>query len=76
MALARKVQWHQQELPRHNLGTSTKNSLGSTLTLFEVPSEAVAGVFEAWNGKPGTPKEDEAEESIADPLAEVEAQAL
>lgn len=76
MALVRKVQWQQQELPRDNLGTSTKNSLGSTLTLFEVPSDAVAEVFEALKGKPVTPKEDEAEESIADPLADVEAQAL
>ncbi|WP_342248028.1 restriction endonuclease [Pseudomonas sp. OTU2001] len=76
MALVRKVQWQQQELPRDNLGTSTKNSLGSTLTLFEVPSDAAAEVFEALKGKPVTQKEDEAEESIADPLADVEAQAL
>lgn len=76
MALVRKVQWQQQELPRDNLGTNTKNSLGSTLTLFEVPFDAAAEVFEALKGKPVVPKEDEAEESIADPLADVEAQAL
>ncbi|MBD1294326.1 restriction endonuclease, partial [Pseudomonas aeruginosa] len=35
MPLARKVQWQTQELLRDSLGTSTKNSLGSTLTLFE-----------------------------------------
>jgi len=75
MSLVRKVQW-QQELPRDNLGTSTKNSLGSTLTLFEVPSSAAAEVVAALKGKPVLQVEDEAEESIADPLADIESQAL
>lgn len=76
MSLVRKVQWQQQELPRDNLGTSTKNSLGSTLTLFEVPSSAAAEVIAALKGKPVPQVEDEAEESIADPLADIESQAL
>lgn len=76
MPLVRKVLWQQQELPRDNLGTSTKNSLGSTLTLFEVPPSAAAEVIEALKGKPVSPVEDEAEESIADPLSDVESQAL
>jgi len=76
MSLVRKVQWQQQELPRDNLGTSTKNSLGSTLTLFEVPSSAAAEVIAALKGKPVLQVEDEAEESIADPLADIESQAL
>lgn len=75
MSLVRKVQWQQRELPRDNLGTSTKNSLGSTLTLFEVPSSAAAEVIAALKGKPVL-KVEEAEESIADPLADIESQAL
>lgn len=76
MPLARKVQWQAQELPRDNLGTSSKNSLGSTLTLFEVPSSAAAEVLAALKGKPVPAVEEEAEEVIADPLADIESQAL
>jgi restriction system protein len=76
MSLVREVQWQQQELPRDNLGTNTKNSLGSTLTLFEVPSSAAAEVIAALKGKPVPKLEGEAEESIADPLADIESQAL
>ena len=76
MSLVRKVQWQEQDLPRDILGTSTKNSLGSTLTLFEVPSKAAAEVLAALKGKPAPTVEDEAEEVIADPLADIESQAL
>lgn len=76
MPLARKVQWQAQELPRDSLGTSTKNSLGSTLTLFEVPPGAAVEVLAALKGKPVPPVEDDAEEAIADPLADIESQAL
>src|SRR5699024_941683 len=69
---ARKVQWQTLELPRDSLGTSTKNSLGSTLTLFEVPSSAATEVLAALKGKPVPAVEDEAEEVIADPLADIE----
>ncbi len=76
MPLARKVQWQTQELPRDSLGTSTKNSLGSTLTIFEVSSSAAGEVLAALKGKPAPVVEDEAEEVIADPLADIESQAL
>ena len=76
MPLTRKVQWQAQELPRDSLAASTKNSLGSTLTLFEVPSSAAADVLAAQKGKPAPALEDEAEEAIADPLADIESQAL
>jgi restriction system protein len=76
MSLVRKVHWQQEELPRDNLGTSTKNSLGSTLTLFEVPSSATAEVIAALKGKPVPKAEDEVEEIVADPLADIESQAL
>ena len=76
MPLARKVQWQTQELLRDSLGTSTKNSLGSTLTLFEVPSSAASEVLAALKGKPAPAVEDETEEVVADPLADIESQAL
>lgn len=76
MPLARKVQWRAEELPRDSLGISTKNSLGSTLTLFEVPPNASADVLAALKGEPVRAVEEEAEEVVADPWAEVELQAL
>lgn len=75
MALARKVQWQSQELPRDTLSTSTKNSLGSTLTIFEIPSNASAEILAALNGLP-TPMKDEQEDVTVDPLADIESQAL
>lgn len=76
MALARKVQWEARELPRDSLGTGTKNTLGSTLTLFEVPSAAAIEMLGVLHGKPAPTAEDETEELSADPLADIEAQAL
>lgn len=76
MPLVREVQWQAQELPRDNLSASSKNSLGSTLTLFEVPSSAAAEVLAALKGKPVPAVEDGAEEVVADPLADIESQAL
>lgn len=76
MSLARKVQWQTQELLRDSLGSSTKNSLGSTLTLFEVPTKAAAEVLAALKGKSVPVVEDETEEVMADPLADIESQAL
>jgi restriction system protein len=78
LPLARKVQWHTQELPRDSLGASTKNRLGPTLTLFEVPSSAAAEVLAALKGKPAPAveeDEEDVEEIIADPLADIEERA-
>lgn len=76
MDLARKVSWQSQELPRDSLGSSTKNSLGSTLTLFEVPPSGAIDVQAAMKGKPSPAADVEVEEVIADPLADIESQAL
>lgn len=76
MPLARKVQWRSQELPRDHLGTSTKNSLGSTLTLFLVPPVAAAEVLAKMEGKPAPSAEEEVDETVVDPLADIESQAL
>jgi restriction system protein len=76
LSLARTVQWQAQELPRDSLSTSSKNSLGSTLTLFEVPANAATEVLAVLKGKPAAAMTEEAEEAVADPLADIEAQAL
>lgn len=76
MPLMRQVQWQARELPRDSLGTRTKNSLGSTLTLFEVPPSAAADVLGALKGEPASAVENDTEEALVDPLADVESQAL
>lgn len=75
LPLARKVQWQAQELPRDSLGTGTKNSLGSTLTLFEVASSAAAEILATVKGKPAPMADEDIEEIIADPLADIEERA-
>lgn len=75
LPLARKVQWETQELPRDSLSTGTKNSLGSTLTLFEVPAGAASEVLAALKGQPTAEAED-SDEAVTDPLADIESQAV
>lgn len=77
MALARSVEWQPHELDRDLLGVGTKNSLGSTLTVFLVPAAAMQDVLAQTSGKP-VPAPTDAEmddEEVADPLADVELQA-
>lgn len=76
MSLVRKVEWEEKEVPRDSLKPSTKNSLGSTLTLFEVPPNATNDVLAALTGKPVPAMDHEIEEPIVDPLADIESQAL
>lgn len=76
MSLTRQVQWQPQELPRDDLSTGAKNTLGSTLTLFEVPSSTASEVLAALKGKPAPVVEEDVEEAITDPLADIESQAL
>lgn len=76
LPLCRKVHWQSQELARDSLGISSKNSLGSTLTVFEVPVVAASEVLAAMKGSSVPTTKDDVEEAVADPLADVEAQAL
>ena len=77
MALARAVQWQPHELPRDVLSAATKNSLGSTLMVFEVPAHAMADVLATLKGKPAPALTATADaEELSDPLADVELQAL
>lgn len=78
MALVRSVQWQDHEVDRDALGTSTKNSLGSTLTIFQVPKPAAAELLAAISGKPA-PEMSESEvasEDDVDPFADIETAAV
>lgn len=76
MPLAREVQWQAQELSRDSLSTGTKNSLGSTLTLFEVPAKAAAEILAALKGHPTPTVEEDTAVITDDLLADIESQAL
>lgn len=52
MSLIRPVEWQPQELRRDILTPATKNSLGSTLTVFVVPDAAAEEVLAAQAGEP------------------------
>jgi len=78
MPLVRKVQWQERELPRDGLVPRTKNSLGSTLTLFEIPPHAATDLLSALKGQPAPVSSlgEDAEEFPVDPFGDVESQAL
>lgn len=78
MALVRPVQWQPLEVARDGLGTAAKNSLGSTLTIFEVPDSAATELLAASSGKPvpSAPESDFATEEVGDPFADIETLAL
>lgn len=44
MTMLRRTRW-EHEIDRDDLGVSTKNSLGSTMTLFQVPPSAAAEIL-------------------------------
>lgn len=50
MSLTRPTRW-EHEIDRDDLGVSTKNSLGSTMTFFQVPPPAAAEIFRVATGK-------------------------
>ena len=78
MALARAIAWKPNEVVRDALSQPTKNSLGSTLTVFLVPETATRELLAAATGKPApSPVQDQiVDEEIADPLKDVESQAF
>ena len=77
MGLARSVEWQAGEINRDDLGTATKNSLGSTLTVFLIPPVAAQDILAAGSGKPrkAVVEEEVAVEDIDAP-ADIEQQAL
>jgi restriction system protein len=78
MALIRPVHWQPGELDRDVLSTPTKNSLGSTLTLFLVPDSATMELLAASAGEPvkEEAEDEEAVEEVIDPLADIQTLAL
>ncbi|WP_454831686.1 restriction endonuclease [Pseudoxanthomonas wuyuanensis] len=78
MSLARAVEWQAQEVERDVLSTASKNILGSTLTVFQVPINAMQEMLAKVAGKPA-PKpieEESADEEVVDPLKGIESLAL
>lgn len=63
----REVKWHHR-VSRDVLHVATRNSLGSTLTLFQIPEDALADLLAAAGGK----KTPEAPGGLADKRAELE----
>jgi restriction system protein len=76
LSLTRPVQWQAKELPRDSLSSVTKNSLGSTLTVFEVPANSTIELLALLQGNTASPAGLETEEITVDPLADIELQAL
>lgn len=78
MPLVRPTEWQAQEVMRDQLGVATRNSLGSTLTVFVVPPTARDEVLALAQGEPVpasfTSASSDAE--IEDPYTDIEARAL
>ncbi|MET4675860.1 MULTISPECIES: restriction endonuclease [unclassified Luteibacter] len=83
MTLARAVEWQARELDRDELSLPTKNSLGSTLTVFLLPAHAQAELVSWINGSPkpaAVALEEVAgdlpDDEIADPYADIQSAAI
>jgi restriction system protein len=73
MALTRPVEWVSQEVDRDQLTPASKNSLGSTLTVFKVPPTARDELLALAAGEQVERKEEErVEAQLDDPLKGVE----
>jgi restriction system protein len=77
MSLIRPVQWQSEEVDRDSLSAASKNSLGSTLTVFVVPDFALQELQAKATGSklPELPAIEE-ENPDSDPLAGLESLAL
>lgn len=79
MPLARPVEWRSTEVLRDRLGDTTRNSLGSTLTVFAVPPAAQADVLAAADGRElpsQVPDVVASDLEIEDPYADIESRAV
>jgi restriction system protein len=77
MSIARRVQWEPREINRDSLGLTTRNSLGSTLTVFRVPALAAKEILSG-PGEEAAAKAPEAIEAVEaqEASVDVELQAL
>jgi restriction system protein len=78
MSIARTVDWQPVEIARDDLSQQTKNSLGSTLTVFLLPSQAAEEMLGLTNRDSVSPPRTATvlEEELADPLSDIELQAI
>ncbi|HEY4090425.1 MAG TPA: restriction endonuclease [Luteibacter sp.] len=83
MGIARTVEWAAQEVERDQLSLPTKNTLGSTLTVFLLPPHAQAEIESRASGaavaQVSTLEElpgDLPDEEIADPFADIQSAAI
>jgi restriction system protein len=75
LAQTRRVEWMQNELNRDDLSAATKNSLGSTLTVFKVPEFACREMLSIAAGSPVASPAIESigdEQEVVNPLAGIE----
>jgi len=75
MSLTRAVEWSPHEVDRDKLTSASRNSLGSTLTVFNVAEEAQKELLALANGKVFSPTPKEAiedPEALEDPLKGVQ----
>lgn len=80
MGIARQVKWNTQEIDRDRLSTATKNTLGSTLTVFLLPDFAALELLQ--DKKPAAevltqqPLLTEDDEGLSNPLRDMESLAF
>ncbi|MCT2388057.1 restriction endonuclease [Erwinia pyrifoliae] len=76
MGIARRVKWNAEEIKRDNLSDATKNPLGSTLTVFQLPEYAVNELLYGERAGaviiPPPPEMTDDEEAVSDPLRDME----
>ncbi|CAO97674.1 Restriction endonuclease [Erwinia tasmaniensis Et1/99] len=76
MSMTRRVKWNTEEINRDDLSTATKNPLGSTLTVFQLPEYAVKELLYGDRAAavipPQPPEVIDDEEVISDPLRDME----
>lgn len=76
MGIARQVKWNTQEIDRDRLSVATKNTLGSTLTVFQLPEYALEELLQ--DKKPTVdvitqnPIAMDEDEVVSDPLRDME----
>lgn len=76
MGIARQVKWNTQEIDRDRLSVATKNTLGSTLTVFQLPEYALEELLQ--DKKPTAdvitqnPIAMDEDEVVSDPLRDME----
>lgn len=70
------VDWQPKEIQRDALKQSSKNSLGSTLTIFQVPQSVSSDVVAVMAGAAELISKMDIEDVVEDPLADIEVQAI